>query len=253
VKIYLAAQFARHADMRDYRDVLTELGCEVTSRWIDLHTVNDPVTGSEAFNSRPQEFSKFAEEDLEDVAAADLVVSFTEGGLARGGRHVEFGYAVALGKELVLIGPREHLFHTLAKIRHFRSFAEFLLAFKKASADLEKLLQKSEAEPAKPRERYGAREALLNDARDVITKDRNVEYGPPQRNFIQVAAVLDSLGYRGLDGRLLQPHDVAVIMISLKLSRLTWDPKNRDSWLDACGYAACGWECTELIEDEEPA
>ena len=43
----------------------------------------------------------FALEDYADVSAADIVVSFTEApgsGAARGGRHVEFGLALAWDK-----------------------------------------------------------------------------------------------------------------------------------------------------------
>ena len=30
-----------------------------------------------------------------------------------GGRHVEFGYALALGKALIVVGVRSHVFHEL--------------------------------------------------------------------------------------------------------------------------------------------
>ena len=43
--------------------------------------------------------------------------------------------------------------------------------------------------------------------------------------------------------RLLDPHDVAVMMQQLKISRLAWSPGKRDTWADAAGYVACGWEC----------
>jgi hypothetical protein len=46
------------------------------------------------------------------LLAAEMVISFTGGG-GKGGRHVEFGLAVAAGKRLVVIGPRENVFHCL--------------------------------------------------------------------------------------------------------------------------------------------
>jgi hypothetical protein len=46
-----------------------------------------------------------------------------------------------------------------------------------------------------------------------------------------------------LDGRqILEAHDVAAMMCLLKLSRLSWQPDNQDSWTDLAGYSACGWE-----------
>jgi hypothetical protein len=42
-------------------------------------------------------------------------------------------------------------------------------------------------------------------------------------------------------GVVFEAHDVAALMIGLKLARIQAQPK-RDNWLDICGYAACGWE-----------
>jgi hypothetical protein len=33
-------------------------------------------------------------------------------------------------------------------------------------------------------------------------------------------------------------------MALLKLSRISWQPDNPDSWTDLAGYAACGYETT---------
>ncbi len=48
--------------------------------------------------------------------AADAVIIFTEIPntiLATGGRHVEFGLALAQGKRVIIVGPRENVFHYL--------------------------------------------------------------------------------------------------------------------------------------------
>jgi hypothetical protein len=48
--------------------------------------------------------------------AADAVIIFTEipnTVLATGGRHVEFGLALAQGKRVIVVGPRENVFHYL--------------------------------------------------------------------------------------------------------------------------------------------
>lgn len=88
---------------------------------------------------------------------------------------------------------------------------------------------------------------VLNEARDLITGDRNNQYGPPTQDFSRTAAALTALGYRGPGGRDLAAHDVAILVGVVKLSRLMWEPTKRDSWVDLAGYAACGWEC---VEDE---
>ncbi len=87
-----------------------------------------------------------------------------------------------------------------------------------------------------------ARQQLLREAEALVTGDRNNAYGPPTQDFDRTAIMWTAY----LDGRrILEAHDVAAMMILLKLSRISWDPTNRDSWVDIAGYAACGYECVE--------
>lgn len=100
------------------------------------------------------------------------------------------------------------------------------------------------------------RAALLAEASRLITGDRNAAYGEPTQDFRRTADVLSALGYRhttlgtydpscGTCGaRRLQPHDTALLVGTVKISRLMWDPNKKDSWVDLAGYAACGYECT---------
>lgn len=86
------------------------------------------------------------------------------------------------------------------------------------------------------------RTRLLLDAEHITTQDRNNHYGPPTQDFTRTAQLWATY----LDGRTdIQPHDVATMMILLKISRITWSPQNRDHWLDIAGYAACGYETTQ--------
>jgi nucleoside 2-deoxyribosyltransferase len=101
MRIYLAATFDSRPRMEDVANRLKSEGFEITARW---------VYGGEEGLTREQ----IALLDLEDVDAADAVVSFTypRGTLTSGGgRHVEFGYGLAKGKKLILIGARENVFH----------------------------------------------------------------------------------------------------------------------------------------------
>lgn len=128
MKIYLAARYSRHPEMRGVRDVLTAMGHEITSRWIDMHGGKYPASfTAETLNSDPTYCGLLGQHDVEDVTAADTVISFTgEGG--KGGRHVEFGIAVGLGKRLIIVGQREHIFHTLPEVEHFPSWRSLVIA-----------------------------------------------------------------------------------------------------------------------------
>lgn len=84
------------------------------------------------------------------------------------------------------------------------------------------------------------RTALLRTAETLVNGDRNNSYGPPNQDFTRTAQLWTTY----LDGRThLEAHDVAVMMILLKISRLAWTPDTEDSWIDIAGYAACGWDC----------
>ena len=107
MRMYLAADFQRQLELREYRAELRLMGHEVTSRWLDNKAADDL-----AFRPNPA-WRGFAQVDVDDIRAADAVISFTTGDKARGGRHVEYGLAVAWGKRRVLVGPVEHVFHML--------------------------------------------------------------------------------------------------------------------------------------------
>jgi hypothetical protein len=66
--------------------------------------------------------------DLEDVRRASICLAFTEpreeSKPGRGGRHTELGIALALGLHVMLVGPREHVFHCLPSIEQHSSWEE---------------------------------------------------------------------------------------------------------------------------------
>ena len=125
MKIYLAARYSRHREMVGYREKLRAWGHEVTSRWIDgNHQVDD--SGLSRL-SPPEQRIQFAQEDVEDLLAADCVISFTEeprSTNSRGGRHVEFGLGLGRGKLLIVVGPRENVFHCLPEVEVFETWPE---------------------------------------------------------------------------------------------------------------------------------
>lgn len=116
MKLYLAARFSRLPELLGYKAELEADGFEVTSRWL--------LGGHEYVGTpdeeMPVEFSSHcAAIDIEDIDRADLIVCFTEAprsGPARGGRHVEFGYALARGMPTLIVGHRENVFYCLPEV-----------------------------------------------------------------------------------------------------------------------------------------
>jgi nucleoside 2-deoxyribosyltransferase len=102
--VYIAAPFMRRAEARAARSVLAEHGIESTARWIDTHLeegIPDDVARNEAL------------EDLLDVHRAEGFVLLHDGDLAKEGqgKHIEFGFALAKGKLVWLVGEPTSIFH----------------------------------------------------------------------------------------------------------------------------------------------
>lgn len=94
-------------------------GHEITSRWIDG---GHELTKEGSTEAAHHERARFADEDWHDMMAADCVISFTEEPRrtnTRGGRHVEFGGALAAGKRCIVVGWRENVFHCLPNVEFF--------------------------------------------------------------------------------------------------------------------------------------
>lgn len=121
--VYLAAQYSRLEEMRDYATRLNNIKHWVTSSWLsdNRSIITKPVD----YNMR-----NFAYEDINNINRADLVVVFAEDPNNqidgdRGDRHFELGYALGAGKLTAIIGPRENKFYHLTKVIYFRTFNNF--------------------------------------------------------------------------------------------------------------------------------
>lgn len=89
------------------------------------------------------------------------------------------------------------------------------------------------------------REETLKKALKIVTGNRNEDYGPPERNLETIADFWTTY----LSARMGVPvdvkaHDVAVMNILQKVSRIVQTPEKEDTWTDIAGYAACGAEVT---------
>ena len=130
---YLAARYSMNAEMRGVSDVLTALGHTVTSRWIHCHpdVVGDFTSSFDvyALNEHTEDCAPLGQHDLDDIDAAQTLVSFSDKtGGGKGGRHVEFGYALAMRKNLVVVGYRENVFHTLPQVVQYPDWAHFVMS-----------------------------------------------------------------------------------------------------------------------------
>lgn len=131
-RIYLAARYSRRDDMRIVAMGLERAGFEVTSRWL----LEDKPLNTKLGDDSPEFYRQTAEVDIEDIAKADTIVFFSEDpkiGTPRGGRHVEFGYAYAAGKRMVVIGQEENIFHYLSDVLVYSNIREFLEAHRAAN------------------------------------------------------------------------------------------------------------------------
>ncbi|NDC90202.1 MAG: hypothetical protein EB075_15620 [Bacteroidetes bacterium] len=98
------------------------------------------------------------------------------------------------------------------------------------------------------------RTRVLSEADRLVNGDRNVDYGDPISDFRTTAEMWSAYLSRRLGAPVsLKPHDVAALMMCLKLSRISWSPEKEDNWIDLAGYAACGWDCVQEEDGAAPA
>lgn len=139
MKIYLAARYSRREELCDYRRQLQDMGHEVQCRWLDgpkqISDTGIPIgeagealiegSGAEAAILR----AGMAQDDWEDVVGAEVVINFTETPRStpnRGGRHVEFGIALAGGARVLVVGHRENIFHWLPTVEFHETWEKAL-------------------------------------------------------------------------------------------------------------------------------
>jgi hypothetical protein len=86
----------------------------------------------------------------------------------------------------------------------------------------------------------------LRKAAQIITNDRNSQYGEPEDNFERIARI-----WTVIFGREVTTEDVAAAMIGLKLARYAAKSNYQpDTWIDIAGYAGCGYEVGAKLSSE---
>lgn len=86
------------------------------------------------------------------------------------------------------------------------------------------------------------REEFCDRAKEIITVDRNNQYGEPEDSFQTIAEL-----WTAFFGLKFTNEDVAIMMILMKVARMKHQMK-ADSIIDVIGYAAL---CGELSGVEE--
>jgi hypothetical protein len=139
MRYYFAGAYARRAELvaRAAELKFGPAGAEVVSRWLFSAQEGEDAGFSAGGLSDPYTIKlawEYGQRDIEDLTKADAIVSFTGEG-TRGGRHVEHGVAMAYpwvmaGRanpiRLVIVGPREHVFHCHPATEVYPDWAAFL-------------------------------------------------------------------------------------------------------------------------------
>lgn len=79
------------------------------------------------------------------------------------------------------------------------------------------------------------RTQILMEACRAVNGDRDKQYGSPENNFALIADLWSA--YLGQE---VTNIDVAMMMTMLKIARIKTGRNKADSYIDACGYMACG-------------
>jgi hypothetical protein len=111
MKIYIASRFADRLRLRKIADQIWNMGHEITTTWLS-ETAKMPDM------SRDEFWKKLARKDLQEIAAANLIIRDVHHISSTGGADVEFGFALGRHQHCIIwiVSPRgaRNVFHTIA-------------------------------------------------------------------------------------------------------------------------------------------
>ncbi len=85
---------------------------------------------------------------------------------------------------------------------------------------------------------------ILEEANKIVNGARNEAYGKPEDNFNLIAGFWSDY----LDKK-ITAHDVAIMMVLLKVARTQSGTGSMDNYIDIAGYSACAGEIYKSMED----
>ena len=87
------------------------------------------------------------------------------------------------------------------------------------------------------------RKRVLSEAERCVCGQREQDYGTPEDSFQKIAALWTAyMSNNSIVDTVFSASDVAVMLALLKIARISENPQHMDSWVDGCGYFACGGE-----------
>ena len=128
MKVYLAASFPRHKEMKEKAEQLRKLGCQVVSHWWDDSRSYDELKDD-------LDRTRKAYKDLVELRGADhiiIVLDDIKQLQSRGGYHTELGMAYILSLtsrkiRITVVGERRNIFCYLPAIQHFPAWENMIL------------------------------------------------------------------------------------------------------------------------------
>ena len=96
---------------------------------------------------------------------------------------------------------------------------------------------------SRPEQEPWTRQRVLREAEKCVCGKREQDYGTPEDSFQKIAALWTAyMSNNSIVDTVFSASDVAVMLALLKIARISENPQHMDSWVDGCGYFACGGE-----------
>jgi hypothetical protein len=81
---------------------------------------------------------------------------------------------------------------------------------------------------------------------DEIVRDRRAAYGSPDANYHRLSGLWSAVLETDVSAL-----ETVLCCVQMKVARLVNDPLHEDSWVDIAGYAAIGFEISQLLKERE--
>ena len=126
IKFYIAAKFKARHRLKAHHQRIESLGLVNVCPWFLLDTDESADDDSLGGYSR-EESAEMADRDLSAVREADIFIIDTIDQSETGGREVELGCALTLGKIILHVGPVRNLFHMHPGVINFTNWDAIIL------------------------------------------------------------------------------------------------------------------------------